>query len=87
MAQDVDGDHFAIAFEAPVGPAVAAWGAFEMGSDLVDGSFNVVADQGAVRTHLGFVALVERDKFLTRAQHAAFDQLSEGDTWFRPFGG
>ena len=48
LAQDVDGDHLAIALEVPIGPAVAAWRAFVMRADLMDRPFDVIADQRAI---------------------------------------
>src|SRR6056297_2989822 len=87
LAQDVDRHGLAVALEAPVGPAVAAWRAFEGGADLMDRALDVIADQRAVGAHLGLVTPVHAQQFLARAQHAALDQLAEGHARFGAFRG
>ena len=36
LAKHIDGNHFPVAFISPIGPAVAAWCAFQMRANLVD---------------------------------------------------
>ena len=55
LAQHVDGDDFAFAFEGPIGPAIAAWRAFQRSADLMNGTFDVISDQRTVRAHLRLV--------------------------------
>ena len=72
--------------KAPVGPAVAAWRAFQSGTNLMDRPFDIIADQRAIGAHLGFVTLVHGIQVFARAQHAAFDQLAKGHARFGAFG-
>ena len=59
LAQDINWYPLAVFFVAPVGPTVAAWGLFIGRAHLVNGSFDVAADQRAIRAHFGFVTPVQ----------------------------
>mmetsp|Transcript_23239 Transcript_23239/g.39975 ORF Transcript_23239/g.39975 Transcript_23239/m.39975 type:complete len:284 (-) Transcript_23239:759-1610(-) len=87
LTKKVNWHLLALVLVGPVGPAVTAWCAFQMRTNLVDGAFDVVANQRAVSTDFGFVTAIERIEFLTRTQHAALDQLAKRYAWFRTFGG
>ncbi len=36
LAQQINGHFLPVAFKLPIGPAIAAWGALQMGTDLMD---------------------------------------------------
>ncbi len=67
LAQYVDGHHLAIAFEVPVGPAVAGGRPFQMGADLMDRALHVIADQRAVGADLGLESVAEGEEFFPRS--------------------
>ena len=70
----------------PIRPTIAAWRVFTGRAHLVDRSLGVSTDQGPVSTHLGFVATIYGPQFFARTQHAAFHNLAERYTGFRPLG-
>ena len=58
-----------------------------MRSDLMDGTFDVIADQCAICANLGPVTAIHAHQFLTRSQHTALDHLSKRDAGFGAFAG
>ena len=70
----------------PIGPAVAAGRALQRGADLMDRALDVIADQAAIGADLGLMAVAQGIQLLSRAQHAAFDDLAERDAHLGAFG-
>ena len=50
----------------PIGPAIAAWRAFQGGADLVDRAARVMRDQRAIGADLGGMAAVEGIELVAR---------------------
>ena len=59
LAQNIDGDHFAIAFKVPICPAITGRRTFQMRAYLVDRPFYIRANQRAIRAHFGAVAVAK----------------------------
>ena len=74
LAQHVDWHGFAIAAEAPVGPAIAGGRVLDVGAHAVDRAACVAIGQRAVGADAGDMAVLRAEQAIAGADEAVFDQ-------------